>query len=288
MIVDRTKIAEGLANTEPIQKGESLIPGYTVIHHMRRGKDCDVYYVWDEERLCGCIAKTLQPELLENEVARRRIIREGDYLIKLSHPNLVRGYEMFTSSTPVLIQETLTGETLSYLIRNLTNQSKVLPLQQLAHLGMQLCSVIHYLHLNNLLHLDLKPSNIISQPPLAKVIDLNLATSVGEVQKGVGTKQYMAPEQACGDILTTATDVWGIGAVLFFAATGKRPFQSFEDGRYEQLERPAKSVQVHRDVDEFFAETIDRCLQQEAGQRPTLNEIHNFLRGFIEKNTENE
>lgn len=271
------------ANSEPLLKGESLIPGYTVIHHMRRGKDCDVYYVWSEERLSGCIAKTLQPEALQNEDAKKRIIKEGEYLKDLSHPNLVRGYEIITNQAPVLIQETLTGETLSHLIRNLTNQNKVLPVRQLAHLGMQLCSVVHYLHLHNLLHLDIKPSNIISQPPLAKVIDLNLVASPGEVRKGIGTKQYMAPEQAIGDVLTTAADVWGIGAVLFFAATGKRPFQSFEDGRYEQLERPAEPVKTYREMDDFLASHIDSCLRYDANQRPRLSEIYEFLRSFIEK-----
>ncbi|MFC3040828.1 serine/threonine-protein kinase [Virgibacillus xinjiangensis] len=270
-------------NTEPLQKGESLIPGYTIIHHMRRGKDCDVYYVWSEERLSGCIAKTLQPEAKNHEDAKNRMIREGECLKALSHPNLVRGYEIIANPTPVIVQETLTGETLSHLVRSLAHQHKALPIKQLAHLGMQLCSVVHYLHLNNLLHLDIKPSNIISQPPLAKVIDLNLAASPGDVRKGIGTKQYMAPEQAREEALTTAADVWGVGAVLFFAATGKRPFQSLEYGRYEQLERPAEPVQTYREMDGFLANHIDRCLQYEADQRPKLKDIHEFLCSFIEK-----
>lgn len=267
---------------EPLQQGEVLLPGYRVIYHMRRGQDCDVYYVWSEERLTGCIAKTLQPKTMENEIAAERLIKEGTHLSSLSHPNLVRGYEIVTKPTPVYIQETLTGETLSHLIRNLAAQGNHLPLLQLAHFGMQLASVVHYLHLNNILHLDLKPSNIISQPPLAKLIDLNLAASTGDTRKGIGTKQYMSPEQARGDRLTTAADVWGLGAVLYFAVTGKRPFQSFENGRYEQLERSVEPVQVHRKVDESFANLINRCLEQDAIKRPSIPEIHEFFRRFIE------
>jgi serine/threonine protein kinase len=254
---------------------------------MNRGKDCDVYYVWSKERLSGCVAKTIQPQALDNESARKRVIQEGKYLKALSHPNLVRGYEIVESPIPILIQETLTGETVSHLIRSLTSQGKYLPLKQLAHLGMQLSSIIHYLHQNNILHLDIKPSNIISQPPLAKLIDLNLAAAPGEIKKGTGTRQYMSPEQARGDILTKAADVWGIGAVLFFAATGKRPFRSFENGRYEQLERPAELVQTHRQMDSSFAELINRCLKENAGQRPDMNEIHEYLSLFIAKTQEN-
>ncbi|UOQ87123.1 serine/threonine-protein kinase [Gracilibacillus salinarum] len=284
-MVPQTNMLNKSGNKDPLLKGESLIPGYTVIHHMRRGKDCDVYYVWSDERLTGCIAKTLQPEAVENELAHNRLIKEGECLTALSHHNLVRGYEIAATPIPVLIEETLTGETLSRLIRNLTNQNKCLSVKELAHLGVQLCSVIHYLHLNDLLHLDLKPSNIISQPPLVKVIDLNLAATPGEIKKGIGTKQYMAPEQARGEILTTAADVWGIGAVLFFAATGKRPFQSFEGERYEQLERPAARVQTYREMDESLATIIDRCLQQEVRQRPCVKEIYDRLHFFLEKNS---
>lgn len=276
------------ANTEPLKKGEVLIPGYTVIHHMRRGKDCDVYYVWSEKRLAGCIAKTIQPEALESDDARKRIVHEGEYLTNLSHPNLVRGYEIIADPTPVFIQETITGETLSHLIRNLTKQNKVLPERQLAHLGRQLCSVVHYLHLNNLLHLDIKPSNIISQPPLAKLIDLNLAASPGDIRKGVGTKQYMSPEQASGGVLTTAADVWGIGSVLFFAATGRRPFQTLENGRYEQLERFSEPVQTYRKMDGSLANIIDRCLQYEADLRPNVSEIHECVSSFIKKSAGKE
>lgn len=282
MVLNNLKWTDNKEMIEPLQKGEALIPGYTVIHHMRRGQDCDVYYVWSEEKLTGCIAKTLQPACATSEIAKQRLIQEGEYLKKLSHPNLVRGYEIVKIPVPVLIQETLTGETLSRLVRNLAAEDTYLPAKQLAHLGMQLTSAVHYLHLNNILHLDLKPSNIISQPPLAKVIDLNLAARPGEVRKGIGTKQYMSPEQARGDKLTPAADVWGIGAVLYFAATAKRPFQSMEDGSFEQLKRAAEPVQKHRELDEDFAHLINRCLDFQPGKRPTTFRIHEFLRKYLE------
>lgn len=268
---------------EPLVKGEYLVDGYTVIEHLRRGNDCDVYHLWSEERLCGCIGKTVQPGAREKDSTRYSLINEGQYLKKFSHPNLVRGYDLFTDPYPVIIQETLTGETLSHLIRRLKRTEEYLPLKQLAHFGLQLTSVVHYLHLNNLLHLDLKPSNIISQPPLAKLIDLSLAERPGAMRKGAGTPQYMSPEQARGDALTTAADIWGIGAVLFFAVTGERPFKSLDNGRYDQLERFAEPVDYYRKIDPIFANMIDRCLQYDPIKRPKLKEIDEFLRTFVEK-----
>ncbi len=70
---------------------------------------------------------------------------------------------------PVIIQETLTGETISHLVRQIYKKEEELPLIQIAHFGKQIASVVNYLH-RNTYHLDIKPSNIISQPPLAKII----------------------------------------------------------------------------------------------------------------------
>ncbi len=81
---------------------------------------------------------------------------------------------------------------------------------------------------------------MIAERGLAKVLDLSLARSPGRSQKGVGTLEYMAPEQARGGYLGPAIDVWGISAVLLEAATGEPPFDAPDDeDRYEQLERRA-------------------------------------------------
>ena len=225
---------EEVIEIKPLEEGDTLIENYKVITHMRRGKDCDLYHLWSEERMCSVIGKTVQPNAAAKEKAAARLTREGELITKLSHPNLLRGYELHRGDVPVVIQETLTGETISHLVRQTYKQGEELPLIQLAQFGKQLSSVINYLHSKDILHLDIKPSNIISQPPLAKLFDLNLVTEPGTVRKGTGTKPYMSPEQAKGDPLTAQADVWGIGVVLFFMATCERPFETFDDGRYEK------------------------------------------------------
>ena len=95
----------------------------------------------------------------------------------------------------------------------------------------------------------------------------------------MGTRQYMAPEQVRGGILSEATDVWGIGAVLFEAATGRRPFEA--ERRYQQLERRADSVRSHRRVPAAFAKAVDSCLEPAPTQRPTVDELAEILNGLI-------
>jgi len=248
-------------------------PGYEVIEHLHRSRNFDVYDVWSEERACRCIAKVLCPDLLSDRKLRRGLIREGRLLERLKHPHIVRAYETLTEPQPVLIIETLTGETLAYMI---DERRRRLPLADIAFLGLHLCSAVHYLHRHGLLHLDLKPSNIVSESQLAKLLDLSIARPPGKSRKkGVGTRQYMAPEQARGGLLTAATDIWGIGAVLFEATTGERPFGAYDydEQRYEQLEHRAESVRSLRRVPTAFATLVDGCLEPEPARRPTLDEL---------------
>lgn len=269
----------GQAVAPPLEAGESLAPGYEVVAHLNRGRALDVYDVWSEERACRCVAKVLRPDRADEEEPRSRLVNEGRILKRLTHLHIVRAYEVFEEPQPVLILETLIGDTLAYLIA--IHRHRRLPLSDIAFLGIHLCSAMHYLHRQGLLHLDLKPSNIISDCGLAKVIDLSIAAPPGKGRGGVGTRQYMAPEQARGGFLGEATDVWGIGAALFEATTGKRPFRAEAGQRYEQLERRADPVRSHRRVPTVFATAVDSCLEPVPVHRPTVAELAEILNGLI-------
>jgi serine/threonine protein kinase len=258
-----------------LAEGQSIAPGYEVVEHLRRGRSLDVYDVWSEERDCRCVAKVLRPDRLEDPKARRALLTEGRLLTNLAHPHIVRAFELVSRPHPVLILETLTGHTLGQIIGSVRRR---LALTDVAWLGIHLCSAMHYLHGYGFLHLDLKPSNIISEDGKARVLDLSIARRPGRGRKGVGTRQYMAPEQARGGTLTTAADVWGIGAVLFEATTGSRPFPSNGDGpKYPQLELRADSVRKLRRVPPELAAAVDGCLQPDPRARPTVGELAETL-----------
>ena len=257
-----------------LQAGEWVAPGYKVIVHLYRGRYLDIYDVWSEERACRCIAKLLRPNRLTDRDSWNRLIREGRLLTRLSHPHLVRAYETFEQPQPVLILETLTGATLDYLI----GEKGRLRLADIAILGSHLCSAMHYLHRQGWLHLDLKPTNIISACGVAKVIDLSLTHQPGRSRRVMGTRLYMAPEQVRRELLSEATDVWGIGGVLFEAATGQAPFEDLDEGSdYPQTRGRAVSVRVHRRVPAALARAIDGCLEPDPAQRPSIDELSQIL-----------
>ncbi len=278
-MTDFTDTKEILEGPPPLEAGEDIAPGYEVIAHLHRSNNFDVYDAWSEERASRCIAKIPCPDRADDPTVGRRLLREGRLLKKLTHLHIVRAYETIKSPRPTLILETLTGETLQHMIE--TRQRR-LPLKGVIVLGIQLCSVAHYLHRHDILHLDLKPSNIVSERGLAKVLDLSIARSPGSGQQGVGTLEYMAPEQARGGYLGPATDVWGIGAVLFEAATGEPPFEAYDDDeeRYEQLERRAEPVRWYRRVPAAFDDLVAGCLEPEPTRRPNIDALARSLRAL--------
>jgi len=263
----------------PLAAGDRLAPGYRVVTHLARGRALDVYDVWSEERYALCVAKAPRPDRLHDPAVRRRLRNEGRLLLAMTHPHIVRAYELIERPAPVLVLEALTGATLGYVI---DTRSGPLPARELVFLGLQLCSAVRYLHAHRILHLDLKPANVISEEGLVKLIDLSVARPPGRARPGVGTRQYLSPEQARGGVLSEAADVWGIGAVLYVAATGKRAFAHLEEQeRYPQLNARAEPIRSRRRLPPALGQLIDSCLEPETQDRPTPTEVFDSLERLV-------
>jgi eukaryotic-like serine/threonine-protein kinase len=275
--------------------GHQLAPGYVVIEHVRRGEDLDCYEAWSEQRYCRCFVKTLRPDAITDASARRQLLREARLLLSLSHPHLVRAYEYCkpqTGQPPILVLENLTGATLSYLLDG--GRHRLSP-PDLGHLGQHLCSALRYLHHRGYLHLDIKPSNIIASHGIARLIDLSLARRPGRSPAGTGTPGYMSPEQLTGGDLGPPTDVWGLGLVLYHAATGTQPFDIPQHSTsadsntshmarcHTQLTRHAPKIRAHRRLPPEIAHTIDACLHPNPHQRPTLEHLGTALTTLTSK-----
>ncbi|MFD4563751.1 serine/threonine-protein kinase [Streptomyces sp. NPDC058467] len=275
----------------PLAPGTRPVPGYEILGHLARTGWLDLYDTWSEERACRCVVKVMRPDLRDETRLRDQLLREGRWLRTFTHPHLVRAYETFESPEPLVVLETLTGETLSHLIDRLRHRPAA---SDVALLGVQLCSAIHYLHGHGLLHLDLKPSNIVVDCGHAKVLDLSVARPPGVAPHGVGTFCYLSPEQARGGPLSAAADVWGIGITLYEVASGEVPFDRGEtvdesydartgeaeetatggrDDWYPQLEASAAPIASRRRLPRILAAAIDGCLRQDPSARLTVPEL---------------
>lgn len=266
----------------PLEEGDTLAAGYEVRFHIARSRVLDVYDVWSHERDTHCVAKTLRPERLQESKPRRRLYREGRILLAMTHPHIVRAYEMIAGPRPVLVLEPLTGGSLDHALR----EDGPLDPGVIARLGVQLCSAMHYVHGHGLVHSDLKPANVMGDRGFAKVLDFSLARAPGRGHAGRGTVAYMAPEQARGVLASWPADVWGIGAVLYAAITARAPFPVLDRGpRYPQLTRRADPVDEHRELPAQFAELaviVADCLQPDPRARPTVGELADRLDWLVD------
>ena len=262
-----------MSSAPPLAPGTTIGPGYAVEAHLNRSNVLDVYDAWDEERECRCVVKTLRPDRLRDVGARRALLAEGALLQRMTHPGIVRGYATLKRPRPIVAMETLTGETLAHLV---DRRRRPFGARELAFLGLQLCSAVGYLHRHGVLHLDMKPSNIVAEAGRAKLIDLSVAQAPGRVKAGTGTWCYLAPEQARGEAVGPAADVWGIGVVLWEAACGDTPFGD-EEAEYPQLETRAPALRRKRRLPAALAGAVDRCLDPDPSGRPELAELRDAL-----------
>jgi len=248
----------------PLEPGSPLAPGYVVEAHLSRNRVLDVYEVWSAERDCTCVAKVLRPDCRTHARRRARLEREGRLLLELAHPHLVRAYEVVTEPELGVVLETLGGERLDVAI---AYGARRMAAVEVAEIGVQLCSAVGYLHRHGWLHLDLKPTNIIVDVGIVKLFDLSLARRPGRGKLRYGTAGYLSPEQVSGAEFTEATDVFGLGCVLYAAATRRSPGA----GRDDAAAPPP--VRTHRRLPATLAAAIDAALSEAPQDRPTVREL---------------
>jgi eukaryotic-like serine/threonine-protein kinase len=269
-------------------EGEEIAPGRTVLKLLGGGHDCEVYLVWDDALFSIMVAKLLRPDRVEDDKALRALAREAEALDRLAHPVLLRGFgAVLGGPHPHLLMEHLEGPTLRRLIR----RGGPLPAQQLLPLALHVASAVHYLAGREMLHLDIKPENVVMGIP-PRLIDFSLVRTVERARRisgWIGTKAYMPPEQCApgeaGEI-GPWSDVWGLGATLYHAIAGKTPFRrgSADDGahlaeRFPQLEEPVRPWPVT--VAPELSAAVLACLAKQPGERPTAAELAMSLQPLV-------
>ncbi len=149
---------------------------------------------------------------------------EASLLKSLRHPGIPIIYDIEEDDTYLyIVEEYIQGESLSAFVQNRDNISQ----ETIIYFGIQLCEIIAYLHHqtpNPILYLDLKPEHIILCGNQLKLIDFDIATAVGEGGnqfQNCGTRGFAAPEQYNGQQCSQQTDVFGIGAILYYMLAGQ-------------------------------------------------------------------
>ncbi len=164
----------GAARERPtwgLVEGDAIAPGRTVLRQIGGGRRYEVFLVWDAQRLSVLVAKVLRPDHATDAVALRDLVREGDLLARISHPVVVRGFDTAGGGPfPHLLLEHLEGPTLQALL----DRHGPVGLEQLLPLGMHVAAALHYLAHEGVVHLDVKPDNLVMGAP-PRLIDFSVS-----------------------------------------------------------------------------------------------------------------
>lgn len=266
------------------------IDDFTVAYRISRGMSADVFAVWHHGLLAPLVCKRLRPADADGEKHRSLLRAECAALKRLSHPGVVRlvGEEM-RAPLPYLLLEHAGGRTL----RDELRESGAFETGRAVRLVQHVGAAVAHAHSRGLLHRDLKPSNVILRGGRPVLIDFGVVWELGDGRKcppdRSGTPQYLAPEQVMRSPLSAATDVYGLGAMLFELLAGERPFRAGVEersaplsARYPQLaEGPDLAALSARGVPEGLAAAVGKALSRNPLARfQTVGELLRALDEF--------
>jgi eukaryotic-like serine/threonine-protein kinase len=261
-------------------EGAEIVPGRHAVRLLGGGHRYEAYLAWDDALRTLVVVKIVRPDLVDHPGVLAGMAGEARALRRLSHPVIVRSFDaVLEGERPHLVLELLDGPRLSTLVR-----TSVVAVEQVLSLGLQLSSAAHYLSVRKIVHLDIKPRNVIMAGP-PRLIDLSVALPLEElatITTPVGTDAYMAPEQCDPTRFTEIgppADVWGIGATLYEALAKRKAFPAVGGERFPQLaQRPAP---LPDDVPSVLAELVFSTLAPQPADRPTAAELADALEPIV-------
>ena len=246
---------------------------YELVRPLGHGAMATVDLAHDAELDRPVALKRLAENLARDEDLRRRFLREARLAARLAHPNVVRVFDVGEDDgRPFIAMEYVAGETLAELLARRGR----LPAPEAATLGTQMCAGLAASHAAGLVHRDVKPQNLLLGPDgVLKLGDFGIAaghegtrlTLAGTV---LGTAGYLAPEQARGERVTAAADIYAVGAVLHELLTGEpaRTAGSLAElGAEDGFHAPDLAARVPDAPPELVA-AVTACLSVRPEDRP--------------------
>src|SRR5215210_6955711 len=279
-----------LGGSDPTQRlaeapGPQVILGrYRMERRLGAGGFGVVWLAWDEKLEREVAVKVIPGE----GGAGERVEREARAAARLNHPGIVGIYELASDEHDVyLVSELVRGRTLAELTR-----AGAISDRDVARIGIALCEALEHAHARGVIHRDVKPGNVmvLAEPAagagFAKLADFGVAhvasgdplTRTGDI---VGTLAYMAPEQAEGARVTSASDVYSLALTLYEAWTGTNPVRAGGPAATaRRLGRPLPSLAARRrDLPLDLCDAVDEALEIDPARRPALARLRAALRG---------
>lgn len=263
---------------------------YRILEQLGSGGMSVVYKGFDTALDREVAVKVLHPHLAGKEDSRRRLAREAKAVAKLQHPNILEVFDFAAtdSENAYIVTEYIRGHTLRHYAENHSFE----PPEIAAMVIHEVATALAHAHEAGIIHRDLKPENVmVREDGVVKLMDFGIAkvldrddrmTMTGTL---VGSPAHMAPEIIEGHEVGPEADVFSLGTMLYYFATGQLPFsgphatstlKKILDGAYEDPRRivPALSDEL--------AEIISKCLAREPSSRyPDARLLQDALAGYL-------
>lgn len=265
---------------------------YELIERVGSGGMAAVYQAKDRSLGRIVAVKLLHESFTSDEGFLRRFQQEAHAAANLTHPNVVTVHDIGQDGhRHYIVMEFVEGQTVKQLIKSFNDQAQFMPLNYALDLIIGVCDGIGYAHRAGLVHCDVKPHNVIVTPDQrVKVADFGIARAVSDATQHEkmsqvwGTPQYFAPEQASGEAMTPATDVYAIGVMLFEMLTGRLPFtaESHTAMALKHLqEKPPLVSEFNPAVPHQIALVINKVLAKEpTGRYRTAGQLGRILNTY--------
>lgn len=269
--------------------GKRLDGRYEIHELIGVGGMAVVYRAYDtiDDRIVAI--KILKDEFLGNEEFIRRFKNESKAIAVLSHPNIVKVYDVsFGDRIQYIVEEFIDGITLKEYL----DQQKEIKWKEAIHFTVQILRALQHAHSKGVVHRDIKPQNImLLQDGTIKVTDFGIARfSHSETRtmtdKAIGSVHYIAPEQARGDITDEKADLYSVGVMLYEMLTGRLPFEADNavSVAIMQLQAdPKPPKEINPAIPDGLEEITLKAMQKNPAQRyqsaaEMLNDIEAFRR----------
>jgi tRNA A-37 threonylcarbamoyl transferase component Bud32 len=240
---------------------------YRIVERLGTGGMATVYKAFDARLERDVAIKFIRSDVVRDEMFLARFEREAKALARLSHPNIVAVLDYGDhEGAPYLVMEYVKGDTLKRKL------GQVIPWKDAAKMLMSAAQALEYTHQQNIVHRDVKPSNFLVSSSdhlmltdfgIAKMLDREYAVDLTGTGVGIGTPEYMAPEQGLGKKVDQRADVYSLGIVLYEMVTGHKPFRADTPMAvmYKQISDPLPSPTKYvPDLPDFVQKVIFKAL----------------------------
>lgn len=216
-----------------LQVGDVIDNKYKLLKELGRGSMGVVFLAIHQNLRSHFAIKFINPELVNNNEARRRFMREARVGANVKHPGIISVTDINANGHVYIVMEYLEGEDLEDIL----NREERLKIGRALNIATQILYALQEVHKHGFVHRDLKPENIfLTKDDKVKIMDFGIAkarkAALSATQEdltkagiAIGTPNYMSPEQACGSKrLNHQTDIWSLGIILYEMLTGHIPF----------------------------------------------------------------